>query len=107
MPKDPKTKYLKTIVKVVKGPASYTSGGFQVKIGELQKVTAAFVSDIGGGEYLPQIASITGNTVTVKVRDNIEQAVNEGGSATYTIGGEISAGTDLSGVTFQIVAFGY
>ncbi|MEM1551567.1 MAG: hypothetical protein QXH03_02720 [Candidatus Bathyarchaeia archaeon] len=103
----PLKKYLKTIVKTVAGPSSYPSGGFSVSIGELQKVLAAIVQDVGGGEYLPQVAGISGNTVTIKVRDNIEQAVNEGGSSTYTIGGEVSAGSDLSGVKFQIIAFGY
>lgn len=32
--------------------------------------------------------------------------VNEGGTSTYTIGGEVAAATDLSGVTFYIIADG-
>ena len=94
------------VTKKVAGPASYPTGGFAVVIGQLEKVDKAVVKELGGGEYLPQVASISGNTVTVKVRNNIEQAVNEGGTATYTIGGEIAAGTDLSGVTFYIIADG-
>ena len=93
-------------MKSVTGPASYVAGGFAVSFGEFEKVNAAIAADVGGGEYLPQIASISGNSVTVKVRNNIEQAVNEGGTATYTIGAEIAAATDISGVTFNIIADG-
>jgi len=45
--------------------------------------------------------------VTIKVRNNLEQAVNEGGTATYTIGGEVAANTDLSGISFMIICNGY
>jgi len=93
--------------KVVKGPAAYPTGGFTVTFGEFQKIDAAFVKELGGGEYLPQVAAISGNTVTIKVRNNLEQAVNEGGTSTYTIGGEVAANTDLSGVTFFVIANGY
>jgi hypothetical protein len=93
--------------KVVRGPATYPAGGFTVTFGEFEKVAAAVVKELGGGEYLPQVAAISGNTITVKVRNNLEQAVDEGGTATYTIGGEVAAGTDLSGVTFYVIADGY
>jgi hypothetical protein len=93
--------------KVVTGPAAYPTGGFTVRFGEFEKVNAAFVKELGGGEYLPQVAAISGNTVTIKVRNNLEQAVNEGGSATYTIGGEVAANTDLSGISFMIICNGY
>ena len=95
------------VVKETTGPSSYSAGGFNVTIGELEKVSKAIVQVIGGGEYLAQVVSISGNVVTVKVRDNIEQEVAEGGSSTYTIGGEVSDGTDLSSVTFYVIAYGY
>ena len=95
------------IVKETTGPASYSAGGFEVTIGELEKVDKAVAQVIGGGEYLAQVVSISGNKVTVKVRDNIEQAVDEGGTATYTIGAEVGDGTDLSAVTFLVIAYGY
>ena len=95
------------VVKTVAGPSAYPTGGFNVTIGELEKVSKAFVQALGLNEYIAQVASITGNVVRVAVRDNIEQAVNEGGTATYTVGGEVAAGADLSGVTFVVVAEGY
>ena len=88
--------------KTVSGPSSYPAGGFTVTCGEVEKVTSAIAQVLGGGEYLAQVVSITGNVVKIKVRDNIEQAVDEGGTNTYTIGGEVSNGTDLSSVTFVI-----
>lgn len=104
---NPLSKYLKRVVKVVAGPSSYPTGGFAVSIGELEKVKDAIVQVLGAGEYLAQRASVSGNVVTIVVRNNIEQAVNEGGTATYTIGAEIAAGSNISGVSFLIEAFGY
>lgn len=94
-------------VKSVAGPSAYPSGGFNVVIGELEKVEKAVVQALGLNEYIAQVNTITGNVVKVAVRDNIEQAVDEGGSSKYTIGGEVAANTDLSGVTFIVVAEGY
>ena len=96
----------KLFVDTVAGPASYAAGGFNVDTG-LSTVEFADVMELGGGEYLSKVASITGGTVKILVRNNIEQDVNEGGTATYTIGGEVAAGADLSGVTFQVIAIGY
>ena len=95
------------IVKETTGPSSYSSGGFEVTIGELEKVDKAVAQVIGGGEYIAQVVSISGNKVTVKVRNNIEQAVDENGTSTYTIGGEVADGTDLSSITFYVIAYGY
>lgn len=93
--------------KSTSGPSNYSAGGFDVVCGAVEKVAMAKVEVLGGGEYLPQIASITGNTVKVKVRDNIEQAVDEGGTSSYTIGAEVSDGTNLSSLTFVIEYWGY
>jgi len=92
--------------KRVSGPASYPSGGFSVTFDQIRSLKVALVRELGGGEYLPQVAAISGNSATIKVRNNIEQAVNEGETATYTIGGEIAAGTDISAVTFELVGIG-
>ncbi len=105
---NPLKKFLKSVTKSTSGPSSYSSSGFDVTIGELEKVSRVLsVDTIGAGEYLPQIKSIDGNVVKVFVRDNIEQTVNEAGSSTYTIGGEVSSGTDLSGITFILEVEGY
>lgn len=91
---------------ITTGPASYTTGGFQVAFPNLRALKAVVVSELGGGEYLPKVASVSGNTATILVRGNIEQAVNEGGSSTYTIGAEVAATTNLSGVTFHLIGVG-
>jgi len=101
-------KQLKEITKEFVGPSNYTSGGFSVQVGELEKISKVkSIHVLGGGEYISQIVNTTGNNATVKVRGNIEQAVDEGGTSTYTIGGEVAAGTNLSGVTFEMVVEGY
>ena len=110
MPKQFK-KYLKRVCKLVSGPNPYPSGGFTVTL-PLRKVKYATVKYIGNGEYIAQILTkeqddtLNDNEVKIFVRDNIEQAVDEGGTATYTIGGEVGA-VDLSGEKFLIVAEGY
>jgi len=105
---NPLRKYLKRVSKSTSGPTSYSSSGFDVTIGELEKVTKVLSIEVyGGGEYIAQEKAISANTVTVLVRGNIEQAVDEGGSSTYTIGGEVSSGANLSTVTFVLEVEGY
>jgi len=105
-------KYLKRVTKLVSGPNPYPAGGFKVTIGELTKVKHASVKYIGNGEYIAQVltkeqdGTLADNEVKIFVRDNIEQAVDEGGTATYTIGEEVGA-VDLSGEKFLIEAEGY
>ncbi len=82
----------------VKGPASYATGGFTVTISDLAKVYDAVA--IAGGGYLAEVASISGNAITIKV-----YYFNYPATATGTAV-EIPAGTDLSGVTFRIIAIG-
>jgi len=99
---------VKVYVGVVSGPSSYTSGGFNVRIPGASRILGAIAIYLGSGDYLAQINDSfpkTGNTVKVMVRENIEQAVDEGGTATYTIGGEVGDGTDLSGLSFLVLAF--
>ena len=82
----------------VSGPSSYSAGGFTVSIPELRRVVAAIVQASGG--YKAEVASVSGNTVTVKVYYYDYDASADGPAV------EVPDGTDLSGVTFTIVAIG-
>jgi len=87
--------YRKPVIrKKVSGPSSYSTGGFTVTIGELESVAGAVITVESSTFYHPQIASISGNTIKVIVYAWDGAAVSE-----------ISAGTDLSGVTFHILAW--
>lgn len=88
----------KLVAKAVTGPASYSTGGFAVSFPELRVVHAALV--VGGGGYKAEIASISGNTVTIRVL-YYDYAAAAAGPAI-----EVPAGTDLSGVTFYVLAIG-
>lgn len=77
------------------GPASYTTGGFTVTIDDLNNIEGAVVTTSGG--YVASIAGISGNTITIAV-------YQEAGAAGALA--EVTAGTDLSGVTFYIIAIG-
>lgn len=72
------------------GPSSYATGGFNIEISDLAKVDIAYVANVTGG-YTGEIAEINGNVVKVKVYSSA--------------GTEVSAGTDLSGVTVKIMAY--
>ena len=82
----------------VAGPTAYTTGGFTVSIPDLSVVYDAVVS--AGGGYLAEVASISGNTLTIKV-----YYFNYPGTAAGAAI-EVPAGTDLSGVRFRILAVG-
>jgi hypothetical protein len=82
----------------VAGPTSYATGGFTVTIEDLSRIEDAVV--IAGGGYLAEVASISGNTVTIVVR-YFDYAATAAGTAI-----EVPSGTDLSGVTFRIIAIG-
>ena len=75
------------------GPSSYTTGGFDVTVGELGEIVSGIVTADGG--YLAEIdwANSSKNTIRIKVYS---------GAAT-----EVTGGTDLSGVYFNIVVFGW
>ena len=91
-------KYVPVYVKTA-GPAAYTAGGFEVVEGELGTVETAVVQASGG--YTAEVASITGNKVKVKAYYFDYDAAADG------VAIEVPDGTDLSGVTFTILAFGY
>ena len=88
----------KIVVASSAGPSSYATGGFDVVIDELTSVDFAIVVCNGG--YIAEVASITGNTVKVLVR-YFDYDAAAGGTAI-----EVASGTDLSGVTFTILAVG-
>ena len=89
----------KLVITSVAGPASYSTGGFTVSIDELKEVEEAIV--VAGGGYLAEVASKSGNSITVKVYHFNYPATAAGPAV------EVDAGTDLSGVTFIIIAVGY
>ena len=87
--------YRKPLIrKTASGPSSYSAGGFEVEIGELEKVAGAVVTVSSTTFYHAQIASITGNKVKIMVYEWTGSAV-----------AEVGDGTDLSDVTFYILAW--
>jgi len=97
---------IKLFVDRVSGPTSYNPAARPTVDTGLRTLYFAHIEEEGGGEYLTKVVSIAGGVITYMVRDNIEQAVDEGGTSVYTIGGEVAAGTNLSGVTFDVIAIG-
>lgn len=96
----------KVYFNIVSGPSSYSTGGFEVTVPNANKIYGALAMYIGNSDYLAQINDSfpkTGSTVKIMVRQNIEQAVNEGGTGSYTIGGEVADGTDLSSLSFFVL----
>ncbi len=86
------------MVKTVTGPSSYSTGGFTVTINELERVEEAIV--VASAGYMAEVASISGNTVTIKVYD-FDYPSTAVGPAT-----EVADRTDLSSVSFKIIAIG-
>jgi len=82
------------------GPASYSAGGFSVTLSELRKVESVIAVFSNAG-YLCEGSPGTANDVTVKVYYFDYDATADGAAI------EVAGGTDLSGVTFTIVAVGF
>ena len=95
----------KKVVQVtVRGPSSYSTGGFRVVIGELEKIHALVVSvrtNLKVDNYVHAVDySYTGNTVTFTVyRIDVTAAAPSAWS-------EVPAGTDLSSLVLEVVAIG-
>ncbi|MEM1694793.1 MAG: hypothetical protein QW456_11350 [Ignisphaera sp.] len=81
------------------GPASYATGGFAVRVPELEHVHAVLSASITGGYKIGGL-SISGNAVTVVVHYYNYPATAAGPST------EVPAGTDLSGQTVTLVVVG-
>ena len=88
------------VMKTTAGPASYTTGGFDVVIGELSRIKNAIVQcDKGYLAYIDWNNS-KGNKLRIVV-DQFNYPATAAGPAD-----EVGAGTDLSSVNFTIVAGG-
>jgi len=87
----------KGYIGTVTGPTSYSTGGFTVTITDLMKIDGAVV--IAGGGYKAEV-KWTANKLTIVVRYFDYPAAAAGAAI------EVPAGTDLSGVTFIIIAIG-
>ncbi len=88
------------VMKTTAGPASYTTGGFDVVIGELGRIKNAMVQCDGG--YLAHIdwSNSSGNKLRVVV-EYFNYPATAAGAAE-----EVAAGTNLSSVNFTILAGG-
>lgn len=105
------------VIKSVKGPSSYPTGGFEITIPELMRVDEAIIMADSG--YKAEVVSKSGNTIKVLVRGktvNIVHAACGATGAAYPsattlatvrdLGSEVDNGTNLSGVNFLIIAVG-
>jgi len=88
---------IKVVFEETTGPSSYSAGGFTYTISGLKEVYVALVE--AGGGYLAEVASKSGNTITIKVYQFDYPSTSAGVAVEAT-------GADLSGVTFKIVAIG-
>ena len=86
----------------VTGPSSYPTGGFTVTFDELKAIYFALASFKGSRttNLVYQLdVSWSGNTVTIVVNQIDVTAA----TATWA---EVASGTDLSGLTFDVIAIG-
>lgn len=92
---------VKVAVTKTTGPASYSTGGFNVTVGGLGEIVAAIV--VADGGYLAEVdyANSSGNILKVKARYFDYDAAADGNAI------EVAATTDLSGVNFYVIAFGW
>jgi len=91
----------KIAFKSVNGPTSYSAGGFTVTIDGLREIVHAIVELRQRGNNYRIDYSWSGNTVTIKVY--VIAADTSSGDISAT---EVADGTDLSGLTFDIIAIG-
>jgi hypothetical protein len=81
------------------GPSSYATGGFAVRVPELNRIDAVIWAFITGG-YKIGGYSVSGNAVTVVVHYYNYPGTAAGPST------EVAAGTDLSGQSIQLIVIG-
>lgn len=82
------------------GPTSYSTGGFSITLGDLKNVESV-IAVLNNRGYLCEVSGISKNAVTVKVYQ-FDYAATAAGPAV-----EVPAGTNLSGVTFTVIAIGF
>jgi len=81
----------------VAGPTSYPAGGFSVTVSGIKEIKGAVVVPTGGYKAS---TSWTGNTLTIVGQYYDYDAAADGAAI------EVPAGTDLSGVNFDIFVVG-
>jgi len=89
------------VTRSVSGPSSYTSGGFVVTISELTKIKDCIVQLRNQDNDKRIKYSFSGNTVTIQVFTIVADTSTGAISAS-----EVTDGTDLSGLTFDIIVVG-
>ena len=92
---------LKVYSAEVTGPTSYATGGFQITINEFERIHNAVVAlkNNPGNKLITY--SISGNTITVQIFTITADTTTGAISAT-----EDAAGTDESGLLFEVIAVG-
>ena len=86
----------------VSGPASYSAGGFTVTIDEVKNIEFALVQLRQQNNAYRISYSFSDNTVTIQVFEISADTTTGAISAT-----EVAAGTDLSGLNFDIIVVGW
>lgn len=86
------------VARSVRGPASYATGGFLVRIGEVQKIRVssgnmAGVMITSSSTFSAKGTNVSGNVVSVLVQT--------------ASGTEIANATDLSAMHFMLIVDGY
>jgi hypothetical protein len=89
----------KIVQTTVSGPSSYATGGYLVRVPELNRIDAVILAFITGG-YKIGGYSISGNAVTVVVHYYDYPATSAGAST------EVPNATDLSGTTITLIVIG-
>lgn len=85
-----------------------TTNGITQAISSLRKIERVLSVGVSG-VYLsdPQKTTVSGSTLHVHVYE-VNKAVNEGGTATYTVTiTEVATGTSLSSVNFRAMLLGF
>jgi len=92
-PTEKKAGEVKCVVTRTAGPASYASGGFDATVSELSEVISAIVvAEKGYGAEIDW-GNSSGNKLRIVAYSSADT--------------EVTAGTDLSGVYFTIIALGW
>jgi len=81
------------------GPSSYATGGFTIRVPDLNRIDQVVFAFVTGG-YKVGGLSVSGNAVTVVVHQYNYPATSAGPSV------EVPAGTDLSDQTVTVVVIG-
>ena len=89
---------------IVSGPSSYTSGGFTVRFGELNRIDVAIIrprTNLKVSNYVHVVDyTVSGNTITITVyRIDVT-------AATPSAWSEVPAGTDISALVLEITVIG-